>query len=391
MRKSLSLLLAVALIFVIAVYVGAAQLIHRPNAQEVTLGGITARIESFYGSMGGGEDQGVIMMEIDEIVTVRVILSGQADADGELALTLYDLYGGASIQAVGGMGDYFTVDMAAGQPSPQTSFDFEFSMPEQAVRLKLKLAITSTPPDEGDAGSGGEDENGPEENVPGENGAGSNGGSGSATNAGNDRDERGSSAPTQGASAQTAILLPALSRVDAAQAAAQLARETDARFAMVRLFNPGYLSLDALREISEAAGMETRIRADWLSANGRAVDVRTTFDPTRLSDGIDLYASTENRYAQATRATFEYFFENTFTVINLARQDDFEHPVRIAARVAPELNAQSLIFYSYNPRTGTFRPIPHPNVWLCPNGYIHFTTALARDIVITDGPLVQRG
>jgi len=49
-------------------------------------------------------------------------------------------------------------------------------------------------------------------------------------------------------------------------------------------------------------------------------------------------------------------------------------------------HADKLFFYSYDKKTNTYRRIEKPAYWIEKNGYMHFETELAGDIIITERP-----
>ena len=55
-----------------------------------------------------------------------------------------------------------------------------------------------------------------------------------------------------------------------------------------------------------------------------------------------------------------------------------------------KLNTNNLMFYSYNPATNRYTPIVNPNASVDANGFLHFTTSLGGDLIITDKPLSLR-
>ena len=77
-------------------------------------------------------------------------------------------------------------------------------------------------------------------------------------------------------------------------------------------------------------------------------------------------------------------------VVGLGQQGSFGQEVRVAARLVPNLNTENLYFYAYNSTANTFRPIPAPNYRVDANGFIHFTTSLGGDIIISEGSLSRR-
>jgi hypothetical protein len=132
------------------------------------------------------------------------------------------------------------------------------------------------------------------------------------------------------------------------------------------------------------------IQADSMAATGNAVDVRITINPALATSGLNLSASTTNAQAQATNNLFDRWFSNNTMTVSLGQQGSFGQNVRIAAQLAHNFNTSTLVFYSYDRVANTFVQIPAPNVFIDANGYVHFTTALAGDIIISQGALARR-
>ncbi|WRS27963.1 hypothetical protein U6B65_02205 [Oscillospiraceae bacterium MB08-C2-2] len=178
----------------------------------------------------------------------------------------------------------------------------------------------------------------------------------------------------------------------AAQAAAKssAAKAGDTGVATVRLKNPGSISLAALQAMTQAAGMPTKIHADSMSADGESVEVRISFDPAKAVKDISLSASARNSTAKARETLFSKWFSNTVQVISFEQQGAFGFPVEIAVKMR-EKNAdiKNLVFYSYNQASNSYQRIPDPLAWIDVNGYIHFTTSYAGDIIISKGILTR--
>jgi hypothetical protein len=49
-----------------------------------------------------------------------------------------------------------------------------------------------------------------------------------------------------------------------------------------------------------------------------------------------------------------------------------------------------LFFYYYDPKTNIYIRIAAPEYWIDVNGYLHFATGYAGEIIISEGELEQR-
>jgi hypothetical protein len=175
---------------------------------------------------------------------------------------------------------------------------------------------------------------------------------------------------------------------NAAASAAQAAQASGAASATARLQNPSDISLATLQSMVRRAGMPLNIQAD--SMNGNAVDVRINLDPSKAATDLDLSASTTNSFARRNNELFSKYFRNNVMTISLGQQGSFGQSVRIAAKIDPKLNTKNLVFYAYNKTTNSYTLIAEPSYWVDPNGYVHFTTTLAGNIVISDGALKSK-
>jgi len=177
----------------------------------------------------------------------------------------------------------------------------------------------------------------------------------------------------------------------AAALAAAAAKASGAGTATVNMKNVGNMTLAALKAMANAAGMPVRFQADSMSEDGGSVDVRITLDPAGSTKDLNLSASTTNAAAKAAKSTFENWFNNKVQAISCAQQGSFGQPVEIAAKFdLTGMDTKNLRFYSYDKTTNTYREIPNTAYWIDSNGYLHFTTELAGDIIISDGVLERK-
>ena len=152
-------------------------------------------------------------------------------------------------------------------------------------------------------------------------------------------------------------------------------------------------ALSSMRQTVLTSQGTAKILADSTSPDGK-VAARLYIDPEKsaaVSQEIKLGVSMEEKDIQRTSATFEKFFTNNVSVVHFEHQGTFGMEIDAAVKVdVSKLNTQNLLFYSYNPSTNRYTPITNPRVSFDQNGFLHFTTTLGGDLVITDKPLELR-
>jgi len=122
------------------------------------------------------------------------------------------------------------------------------------------------------------------------------------------------------------------------------------------------------------------------------VQVRITIsDPAKAVKDVLLSGYIKGADVDRVKAHFEKWFTNKLRVIHFDQQEDFGQPVRIAALVdLTGMDTKNLCFYSYDKKANTYRRIENPTYWIDKNGYLHFTTPYAGDIIISEGPLERK-
>ena len=175
----------------------------------------------------------------------------------------------------------------------------------------------------------------------------------------------------------------------ATQKAVQNAKTSGNTVATINMKNISTTSLATMQAMVKAAnGMPIKLAADSTNAFGN-VDVCITLDPTKATKDINLSASTTSDRAKSIKSTFEKWFNNNISVISFAQQGDFGMEVEIAAKIDSTLGVNPLYFYAYDSASNTYKQFT-PQYWTDENGYLHFNTTQAGDIVITDKPLEKK-
>lgn len=175
-----------------------------------------------------------------------------------------------------------------------------------------------------------------------------------------------------------------------AVAAARKNGRTRADFSLTNETGISGVELQNAVNTAKNAGGSLRVIADT-TANGAFLG-RLYVAPTSAAVVTkDIRYGVDPTAASATKETFEKYYSNTVATIRLAQDDTYGFAVEVAAK--PDLSGldtSKLMFYSYNRATGKFYPISGANYSFDASGFLHFTTTLAGDIVITDKALTAK-
>jgi len=126
--------------------------------------------------------------------------------------------------------------------------------------------------------------------------------------------------------------------------------------------------------------------------DGNNVQVRLYIDePGKLTKDAMVSGYVKGAEVDSVRKIYEKWFNNKVRVIHFDQQADWEQPVGVAARVdLAGMDDKKLYFYSYDKKTNTYRRIEKPAYWIDKNGYLHFDTPYAGDIIISENPLEKK-
>ncbi|MEG2852387.1 MAG: hypothetical protein RR879_05995, partial [Hydrogenoanaerobacterium sp.] len=165
--------------------------------------------------------------------------------------------------------------------------------------------------------------------------------------------------------------------------------------ATVMVKNAESISAATLTEMAataKAAGGKVELKADTVDATG-AVTARLYIDPAaaaKLKGEIKLGVKTDDAATQATKEAFKNF-DNKMAVASFAQQGSFGMAIKVAVKVdLTGLNTKTLVFTSFDKKTGKYVQLPKTAYTIDKNGYIHFTTSMGGEILITDKPLVKK-
>ncbi|MEG3007556.1 MAG: hypothetical protein RR806_08810, partial [Oscillospiraceae bacterium] len=125
-----------------------------------------------------------------------------------------------------------------------------------------------------------------------------------------------------------------------------------------------------------------------------SVASRWYIDPVKaaaLPKAINLSVSTTNEESKATKKTFEKFFDNKFAVVSLGQKGSYGMDMDLAIKVdLKDIDVKTMSFMSYDNVTNKFVVIKNPKYFIDKNGYLHFTTPIGGDIIITNGSLKSK-
>jgi len=154
-----------------------------------------------------------------------------------------------------------------------------------------------------------------------------------------------------------------------------------------------FVSLAELKRM--AADAQKDGKSPWFNADsvipGKDVDVRVGINPALATKGMYFAASSNDAKSTKIKTLFEKYFSNEISaVVTLSQTGSFGQPAIICVKIDTDTNAADLAFYSYNAENNSYRAISQPNAWIDKNGYVHFTTTYADNIVISDGALAKK-
>ncbi len=123
-----------------------------------------------------------------------------------------------------------------------------------------------------------------------------------------------------------------------------------------------------------------------------AVQVRLYITAPELIDRDTLVTGwVSSTVVTQRRLLFEKWFANKVRVVHMDNAEPWGQEVQIAARIdLAGWDTKLLYFYSYSVKTNAYTRIPAPRYWIDANGYLHFYTQLAGDIIISEGDLERR-
>lgn len=142
--------------------------------------------------------------------------------------------------------------------------------------------------------------------------------------------------------------------------------------------------IDALAKQAAAEGLDLKINLDTVK-NGK-ITGRLVIQPGVSSDkefNAGFIATRET----SLEAFFGNFFDNDIKAVSLQQSGKFAKPVEVIVKLPSGMNTDDLVVYSYNAETNKFKVLDNANAWVDNSGYVHFTTNIGGDFIISDGAL----
>ena len=159
--------------------------------------------------------------------------------------------------------------------------------------------------------------------------------------------------------------------------------------ATVSLKNATTVTADALKKVADAAAkanVDVLVHADQIVGN--KVVSRFYIDPAKaanLTGSINLTVKVDARDTKAVADAFKKYYSNEIAVISLGQKGAYGMDMRLAVKVdLSKLNADKLVFNVYDSAANTYAPIAAPAYYIDANGYLHFSTPVGGNIIITD-------
>lgn len=114
-------------------------------------------------------------------------------------------------------------------------------------------------------------------------------------------------------------------------------------------------------------------------------------EPSIVTTDLLVSGVVKGNRVDSLKALFGKHFQNKLQAMSMKQQGAWGQPVEIAAKVdLSGMDSKNLLFYSYNKATNKYAEINNPNYWVDKNAFLHFTTDIAGDIIISEGELVKK-
>ncbi len=127
------------------------------------------------------------------------------------------------------------------------------------------------------------------------------------------------------------------------------------------------------------------------SVAGSEVKLRVYFDnPELFTEDARVSGYVSGPEVDKYRAFFEKWFSNKIRTIHFDHAGKWEQPVHIAAKVdLAGMDTSKLCFYYYDPKLNKYTRF-YPEYWIDANGFLHFITEYAGEIIISEGELERK-
>ncbi|MCL2857106.1 MAG: hypothetical protein FWE19_05185 [Oscillospiraceae bacterium] len=169
------------------------------------------------------------------------------------------------------------------------------------------------------------------------------------------------------------------------EAALAQAADQGALVAVANWRNPASASAGDMSTFANTAGdTPLVINADTFPALSSEADVRITFAPVLATEDILLSGTTRSVTTRIVAQIFENAFGGTASVVSLAQRCEFGMEVRVAARLDESFTADAVYFYVYDTEANTVTQFVPSFVWLDSYGFLHFTTTVGGEIIVSD-------
>ncbi|MDL2233606.1 hypothetical protein LJC63_08545, partial [Ruminococcaceae bacterium OttesenSCG-928-L11] len=142
----------------------------------------------------------------------------------------------------------------------------------------------------------------------------------------------------------------------------------------------------------DALALLTGMRYEHDTIVNRAIAVRISIpEPAKITTNLNLTATLSGTEVTKTKTYFAKWFKNKFAVIHFEQRGSWGQPVTAIAKVdLTGMNSKNLYFYHYDKATKKYSLIENPAYTVDKSGYVHFTTPMAGDIIISDGKLTKK-
>lgn len=136
---------------------------------------------------------------------------------------------------------------------------------------------------------------------------------------------------------------------------------------------------------------DTVVRLD--AKEGNTVLSRVYVDAAtaaKLTGTVDFSVATKGAAVDKAISTFEKAFDNKIAAVSLGQKGAFGADIKMAVKAdLSKLNTSNLVFYAFDKTTGKYAKLA-VEYKVDAKGYLHFSTPVGGDIIISDKPLARK-
>lgn len=124
--------------------------------------------------------------------------------------------------------------------------------------------------------------------------------------------------------------------------------------------------------------------------SGNRVTLRLSLDPAKATKDLDVSLSTTSAQAKKVQGIIDRWFSNKTFVVSAGQKGSYGQAGSISVLLPKDFDTKDLHFYTYDSEKKQYVRLENTAQWVDQNGYLHFTTTVGGDIVVSAGKLTKK-